>query len=80
MFWVIYIGLIAFLITFFISSACLLLFVVKCLLLNAFFRYVSSIIPSGNEDLKGDEAESIIKFKKALGIDDPDAAAVHIEV
>lgn len=43
-------------------------------------RYVSSIIPSGNEDLKGDEAESIIRFKNALGIDDPDAASVHIEI
>lgn len=49
-------------------------------LCNLYERYVSSIIPSGNEDLKGDEAESIIKFKKALGIDDPDAAAVHIEI
>jgi hypothetical protein len=42
--------------------------------------YVSGILPPGNEDLKGDEVESIIAFKKALGLDDPDAAAMHIEV
>ena len=44
------------------------------------FRYVSSILPPGNEDLKGDEVETIIKFKNALGIDDPDAAAMHMQV
>lgn len=43
-------------------------------------RYVTGILPPGNEDLKGDEADSIIAFKNALGLDDPDAAAVHIEV
>ncbi len=32
------------------------------------------------EELKGDEADTIINFKKALGIDDPDAAAMHMEV
>lgn len=44
------------------------------------FRYVSSILPTGSEDLRGDEVETIIKFKTALGIDDPDAAAMHMEV
>ncbi|GLJ44162.1 hypothetical protein SUGI_0921430 [Cryptomeria japonica] len=43
-------------------------------------RYVSSVIPPGNEDLKGNEADVITQFKNALGIDDPDAAAVHIEI
>ena len=43
-------------------------------------RYVSAILPPGNEDLKGDEADAIIKFKSALGLDDPDAAAMHMEV
>ena len=43
-------------------------------------RYVTDVIPSGNDDLKGDEVDRIIKFKNALGIEDPDAAAVHIEV
>lgn len=33
-----------------------------------------------NEDLKGNEVETIIKFKSALGIDDPDAAGMHMEV
>lgn len=42
--------------------------------------YITGIIPAGNEDLRGDEVESIIGFKNALGLDDPDAAAMHIEV
>ena len=42
--------------------------------------YVTGILPPGNEDLKGDEVEQIIAFKNALGLDDPDAAAMHIEV
>ncbi|KAL0370832.1 UNVERIFIED_CONTAM: protein, chloroplastic [Sesamum angustifolium] len=33
-----------------------------------------------SEDLKGDEVETIIKFKSSLGIDDPDAAAMHMEI
>lgn len=47
---------------------------------HLFARYVSSVIPPGGEELKGDEAETIIKFKNALGIDDPDAASMHMEV
>lgn len=38
------------------------------------------MIPPGSEELRGDEAETIIKFKNALGIDDPDAASMHMEV
>lgn len=49
-------------------------------LCDIYCRYVSSILPPGNEDLKGDEVERIIKFKNALGIDDPDAAAMHMEM
>lgn len=44
------------------------------------FRYVTSVLPSGGEDLRGDEAEKIVMFKNALGIDDPDAASMHMEV
>ncbi|EFJ20681.1 hypothetical protein SELMODRAFT_443745 [Selaginella moellendorffii] len=47
---------------------------------NLYDSFVSSVIPPGNEDLKGDEAATIRKFKEALGLDDPDAAAVHIEI
>lgn len=41
---------------------------------------MSSVLPSGSQDLSGDEVDTIIKFKSALGIDDPDAAAMHMEV
>jgi hypothetical protein len=44
------------------------------------FRFVSSVLPPGGEELKGDEVDTIINFKKALGMDDPDAAAMHMEV
>lgn len=47
---------------------------------NWLYRFVSSVLPAGMEDLKGTEVETIIKFKNALGIDDPDAANMHIEV
>eukprot|EP00252_Welwitschia_mirabilis_P003221 TRINITY_DN13309_c0_g1_i1.p1 TRINITY_DN13309_c0_g1~~TRINITY_DN13309_c0_g1_i1.p1 ORF type:complete len:982 (-),score=224.75 TRINITY_DN13309_c0_g1_i1:486-3431(-) len=43
-------------------------------------RYVSSVLPSPNKDLNGDEADAIVYFKNVLGIDDPDAAAVHMEI
>ncbi|KAL3517987.1 hypothetical protein ACH5RR_020576 [Cinchona calisaya] len=49
-------------------------------LCDIYCRYVSSILPPGNEDLKGDEVETILKFKNALAIDDPDAAAMHMEI
>lgn len=44
------------------------------------FRFVSSVLPSGVQDLGGDEVDSIVNFKNVLGIDDPDAAAMHMEV
>ncbi|KAE9460931.1 hypothetical protein C3L33_07152, partial [Rhododendron williamsianum] len=49
-------------------------------LCDLYCRFVSSVIPPGGENLKGDEVGAIIKFKNALGIDDPDAAAMHMEV
>ncbi|CDP09261.1 unnamed protein product [Coffea canephora] len=56
------------------------LYIWICIMQFKLFRYVSSILPPGNEDLKGDEVETIIKFKNALGIDDPDAAAMHMQI
>ena len=44
------------------------------------YRFVSSVLPPANEDLKGTEIETIVNFKNALGIDDPDAASMHVEV
>lgn len=41
---------------------------------------MTSVLPPGSEDLKGDEVDKIVKFKSALAIDDPDAAAMHMEV
>lgn len=38
------------------------------------------MIPPGGEELKGDEVDRIVNFKSSIGIDDPDAATVHIEV
>ncbi|RAL43348.1 unnamed protein product [Cuscuta campestris] len=49
-------------------------------LCDIYCRYVSAVIPPGNEDLTGDEVEALTKFKSALGIDDPDAAAMHMEI
>jgi hypothetical protein len=46
-----------------------------------FFRsFVYSVLPSGHGDLKGNEVEAIIKFKRALGLDDVDAANMHMVV
>ncbi|XAR58858.1 hypothetical protein NMG60_11014424 [Bertholletia excelsa] len=47
---------------------------------DLYCRFVSATLPPGSEDLKGNEVETIIKFKNALGIDDPDAAAMHVEI
>lgn len=41
---------------------------------------MTSVLPTGGEDLKGDEVDKIINFKNSLGIEDPDAAAMHMEV
>uniref|UniRef100_A0A6N2M226 Protein TIC110, chloroplastic n=1 Tax=Salix viminalis TaxID=40686 RepID=A0A6N2M226_SALVM len=42
-------------------------------------KFVSSVLPPGGEELRGNEVETIISFKNALGIDDPDAASMHVE-
>ncbi|KAK1320600.1 hypothetical protein QJS10_CPA03g00992 [Acorus calamus] len=58
----------------------------KMVLCEVYSRFVHSVIPLGgesfneNDNLKGNEVETIIKFKNALGIDDPDAASVHMEI
>ncbi|KAK4483071.1 hypothetical protein RD792_010247 [Penstemon davidsonii] len=49
-------------------------------LCDIYCRFVSAVLPPGNEDLKGNEVETIIQFKNSLGIDDPDAAAMHMEI
>jgi len=38
------------------------------------------VFPPVGEELKGDEVDRIVAFKNSLGIDDPDAAAMHVEV
>ncbi|CAI5464387.1 unnamed protein product [Closterium sp. Yama58-4] len=43
-------------------------------------KFVSSVIPPGNEPLRGDESDLISRFKASMGIEDEDAAAAHIEV
>ncbi|KAJ4837864.1 hypothetical protein Tsubulata_019747 [Turnera subulata] len=49
-------------------------------LCDLYRRFVASVLPPGSEDLKGNEVEMITEFKNALGIEDEDAAAMHIEV
>lgn len=49
-------------------------------LCDLYCRFVSSVLPPGSQDLNGDEVDTIIKFKSALGIDDPDAAGMHMEI
>ncbi|KDP30450.1 hypothetical protein JCGZ_17138 [Jatropha curcas] len=49
-------------------------------LCDLYCRFVSSVLPPGGEDLKGNEVEIISNFKSALGIDDPDAASMHVEI
>ncbi|XP_061339524.1 protein TIC110, chloroplastic-like [Gastrolobium bilobum] len=52
----------------------------KAEICDIYCQFVSSVLPPGGEELKGDEADRIISFKNSLGIDDPDAAAMHMEV
>ncbi|CAA6660590.1 unnamed protein product [Spirodela intermedia] len=52
----------------------------KSELCDLYSRFVISVLPPGGENLRGHEAETILKFKDALGIDDPDAATVHVEI
>ncbi|XP_050368674.1 protein TIC110, chloroplastic [Argentina anserina] len=49
-------------------------------LCDLYCRFVTSVIPPGSEELKGDEVETIVNFKNALGIDDPEAASMHMEI
>ncbi|XP_062205364.1 protein TIC110, chloroplastic-like [Phragmites australis] len=52
----------------------------KAELCDLYARFVYSVLPPGDEDLKGTEVEAIIKFKRALGLDDVDAANMHMEI
>ncbi|RZC26378.1 protein TIC110, chloroplastic-like [Glycine soja] len=47
---------------------------------HIYSEFVSSVLPPGGEELKGDEVDRIVSFKNSLGIDDPDAAAMHMEI
>ncbi|KAF2617850.1 hypothetical protein F2Q68_00038418 [Brassica cretica] len=47
---------------------------------DIYCRYVTSVLPAEGQSLKGDEVDKIVKFKSALGIDDPDAASMHMEI
>ena len=38
------------------------------------------MLPPDGKELKGDEVDRIVSFKRSLGIDDPDAANMHMEV
>lgn len=52
----------------------------KAELCDLYARYLYSVLPPGDEDLKGTEVQAIIKFKSALGLDDVDAANMHMEI
>ena len=41
--------------------------------------YMQSVLPGNDEPLKGDEHLKLLAFKDGLGLEDSDAAAVHIE-
>ncbi|KAK3247525.1 hypothetical protein CYMTET_42978 [Cymbomonas tetramitiformis] len=47
---------------------------------NMYDHYLSNVLPPGDLPLGGWEAEALLSFKSALGLDDQDAADVHIEV
>lgn len=49
-------------------------------LCDLYCRFVTSVIPPGSEELSGDEVNTILNFKNALGIQDPEAASMHMEV
>ncbi|WVZ59445.1 hypothetical protein U9M48_009585 [Paspalum notatum var. saurae] len=52
----------------------------KAELCDLYARYIYSVLPPADEDLKGTEVQAIIKFKRALGLDDVDAANMHMEI
>ncbi|KAM6578407.1 hypothetical protein CsatB_030244 [Cannabis sativa] len=47
---------------------------------DLYCQFVSSVLPKGSQELSGNEVDTIISFKNALGIDDPEAAAMHMEI
>nr|XP_034921321.1 protein TIC110, chloroplastic-like isoform X1 [Populus alba] len=49
-------------------------------LCDLYCQFVSSVLPPGGEELRGNEVDTIINFKNALGMDDPDAASMHVEL
>ncbi|TKY56580.1 TIC110 protein [Spatholobus suberectus] len=52
----------------------------KAEICDIYSEFVSSVLPPGGEELRGDEVDRIVSFKNSLGIDDPDAAAMHMEI
>ncbi|XP_020210631.1 protein TIC110, chloroplastic [Cajanus cajan] len=52
----------------------------KAEICDIYSEFVTSVLPPGGEELKGDEVDRIVSFKNSLGIDDPDAAAMHMEI
>ncbi|KAM3408724.1 hypothetical protein ACQJBY_001662 [Aegilops geniculata] len=52
----------------------------KSELCDLYASFVYSVLPPGHEALKGTEVEAIKKFKKALGLDDVDAANMHMAI
>ncbi|KAK4274891.1 hypothetical protein QN277_018054 [Acacia crassicarpa] len=52
----------------------------KAEICDIYCQFVSSVLPPGGQELRGDEADRIVNFKNSLGIDDPDAAAMHMEI
>ncbi|XP_057442164.1 protein TIC110, chloroplastic [Lotus japonicus] len=52
----------------------------KAEICDIYAEFVSSVFPPAGEDLRGDEVDRIVSFKNSLGIDDPDAANMHMEI
>ncbi|GJM91094.1 hypothetical protein PR202_ga07435 [Eleusine coracana subsp. coracana] len=52
----------------------------KAELCDLYAKYIYSVLPPADEDLKGTEVAAIVKFKNALGLDDVDAANMHMEI
>ncbi|XP_044398580.1 protein TIC110, chloroplastic [Triticum aestivum] len=52
----------------------------KTELCDLYGSFLYSVLPPGDEDLKGNEVEVIAKFKRGLGLDDVDAANMHMEI
>ncbi|KAL5224915.1 hypothetical protein ABZP36_011554 [Zizania latifolia] len=52
----------------------------KAELCDLYARFLYSVLPPADEDLKGNEVDAIVKFKKALRLDDVDAANMHMEI